>query len=70
MSPKPASKTSGLAIEIREGQRLNIYDGSSVDTPRIVINLEHKQGRSARLRIVSGPDIVLDLRGERLKVPQ
>lgn len=64
------SATRGLALEIREGQRLEIYDAASVDKPKFVINLEHKAGRSARLRISSVDDMIFDLRGERLKVPQ
>ncbi len=64
-------KIKGLAIEIHEGQRLEIFDSTSVDKPKFVINLERKHGRSARLRISSGEDkLIFDLRGERLKVPQ
>lgn len=65
-----AKTAKGLALDIGEGQQLHISVPQSVDTGKIVITLEHKTGRKARLRISSAEHVVLDLRGERLRVPQ
>lgn len=59
-------KRGGVAMDLREGDvvRLELPAGAAVDSEKIVITLEAKTGRKARLRI-QADDAVRISRPER-----
>lgn len=63
-------KRDGVAMDLREGDtvRLELPAGAAVDCGRIVITLESKTGRKARLRI-QADDSVRIARPEKQREP-
>ena len=63
-------KRDGVAMDLREGDtvRLELPAGAAVDSGRIVITLEAKTGRKARLRI-QADDSVRIARPEKAREP-
>jgi hypothetical protein len=49
--------TAGLILEMRVGEMVCLRGLSGVDSDKIVLILETKDGRKARLRIVANPTV-------------
>jgi len=48
---------TGLVLEIREGEAICLRGLGGVDSEKIVLILESKDGRKARVRIQAGPSV-------------
>lgn len=47
----------GLCLEMRVGEQVTLRGANGVDSDRIVLILDQKDGRKARLRIVASPTV-------------
>lgn len=47
----------GLSLEMRVGEMVTLRGANGVDSDKIVLILDQKDGRKARLRIVAGPAV-------------
>jgi hypothetical protein len=47
----------GLSLEMRVGERVTLHGATSLDSDKIVLILEQKDGRKARLRIQAAPSV-------------
>ena len=54
---KVANHKAGLVIEIREGESVCLRGMNGVDSEKIVLILESKDGRKARVRIQASPSV-------------
>jgi hypothetical protein len=52
-----ANENRGLVLEIRAGEMITLRGINGIDSEKIVLILEHKDGRKARLRIQADPTI-------------
>jgi hypothetical protein len=52
-----AQPRSGLVLEMRAGEMITLRGPNGVDSEKIVLILEQKDGRKARLRIQAGPAV-------------
>lgn len=52
-----AQPRSGLVMEIRTGEMITLRGPNGVDSEKIVLILEKKDGQVARLRIQAGPTV-------------
>lgn len=47
----------GLSLEMRVGEMVTLRGANGVDSDKIVLILDQKDGRKARLRIVASPAV-------------
>lgn len=52
-----AQERRGLSLEMRVGEMVTLRGASGVDSDKIVLILEQKDGRKARLRIQAAPTV-------------
>ena len=52
-----AQNRPGLGVEIREGESVCLRGINGVDSEKIVLILESKDGRKARVRIQASPSV-------------
>lgn len=52
-----AQERRGLSLEMRVGEMVTLRGASGVDSDKIVLILEQKDGRKARLRIQAAPSV-------------
>ena len=56
-----AHHRSGLVVEIREGESVCLRGINGVDSEKIVLILESKDGRKARVRIQASQSVRVDV---------
>lgn len=52
-----AQERRGLVLEMRVGEAVTLRGPHGVDSDRIILILDQKDGRKARLRIVADPTV-------------
>lgn len=52
-----AQERRGLSLEMRVGEMVTLRGANGVDSDKIVLILDQKDGRKARLRIVASPAV-------------